>query len=308
MINLRRINLNLLTFFEALYQEKNLTAAAERIHVSQPAMSNALRRLRATFNDQLFIRTGYSMEPTPRARRLAPSILEALNRVREGIDDNREFDPTIPRTFNIGGIDHVDLIAIPTLVSRNTDHLSTVHYNSVAISGGDYEESLRTNQVDLIIDVQAPAQAQLQVAPIMVRHVVPVVRKDHPLAGQRLEEELLKTLKFALLSHRQVTSMEAVEAFLRDQNLLENVAVRVSHFRSIFDIVCNSDLVGFFPESTVALHSEELVALEMDITPIEITHYMIWHEFQAEDPGHLWLRREIEAIYGTVEVLPDSGK
>ena len=248
MINLRRINLNLLTFFEALYQEQNLTAAAERINVSQPAMSNALSRLRAAFNDQLFIRTGHSMEPTPRARRLAPSILEALSRVREGLEDSDEFDSSVPRSFNIGGIDHVDLIAIPELVRRNSETLSTIHYNSVSVPGDEYDERLRANQVDLVIDVEAPTQPQLRMEPVFSRHVVPTVRKGHPMAAKKLGLEDLNKLKYVVLSHRQVSSTAPVEAYLRDHGCLDNIAVRVSHIRSVFNIVRNSDLVCFFPQ------------------------------------------------------------
>lgn len=308
MINLRRINLNLLTFFEALYQEQNLTAAAERINVSQPTMSNALSRLRVAFNDQLFIRTGHSMEPTPRARRLAPSILEALSRVREGLEDNDVFDPSVPRTFNIGGIDHVDLIAIPELVQRNYETLSTIHYNSVLIPTDEYNDSLRSNQVDLIIDVQAPFQPQLEMVPVFNRNVVPTVRKGHPLAGKTLGREDLAGLNFVILSHRHVTSATSVEAHLREQGILDNIAVRVSNIRSAFSIVTNSDLVGFFPAETSETYSDDLVRLDADMLPVDITHYMIWHEFQNDDPGHRWLREQITDIYANVLDLPDIHK
>ena len=306
MINLRRINLNLLTFFEALYQEQNLTAAAERINVSQPAMSNALARLRAVFNDQLFIRIGHKMEPTPRAKRLAPSILEALSRVREGLEDSDIFDPSVPRTFNIGGIDHVDLIAIPELVKRNAEYLPTIHYNSVSVNGDEYEEKLRANQVDLVIDVEAPSQPQLQMMPVFHRRVIPTVRKGHPIAAKKLKQEALLNLKFAILSHRNVSSTAAVEASLKEHGCLDNVAVRVSHVKSIFEIVCNSDLVGFFPAETAEQYKDQLAALDIDIPPMEITHYMIWHEFQAEDPGHRWLRQQVMDIYENAENLPDT--
>lgn len=307
LINLRRINLNLLTFFEALYQEQNLTAAAERISVSQPAMSNALSRLRAAFNDELFVRSGHSMEPTPRARRLAPSILDALSRVREGLEDSNEFDLSVPRTFNIGGIDHVDLIAIPQLVQRNVATLSTIHYNSVLIAAHEYDESLRSNQADLIIDVQAPVQPQLESVPVFNRAVVPTVRKGHPLANKTLSPEDIAALKFVILSHRHVTSTASVEAHLREQGVQDNIAVRVSHVRSIFNIVKSSDLVGFFPQEAVESYGD-LIRLDVDIPPVDITHYMIWHEFQNDDPGHRWLRDQITDIYATVRDLPDMHK
>jgi len=306
MINLRRINLNLLTFFEALYQEQNLTAAAERINVSQPTMSNALSRLRAVFNDQLFIRSGHRMEPTPRAKRLAPSILEALSRVREGLADSTEFDPTIPRTFNIGGVDHADLIAIPELVRRNSNILSTVHFNSVSIGEQDYEERLRANQVDIIVDVAPTTNPELRLVPIFHRNVVPTVRKDHPLASKKLELKNLLDLQYAMLSPREVTSMATIETYLKEHGCIDNVAARVCHIRSLFDIVRHSDLVGFFPHKTASLQRDEIVALDIDLPPMEITHFMIWHQFQTDDPGHRWLREQISAIYKGADQLPDT--
>ena len=305
-VNLRRINLNLLTFFEAIYQEQNLTAAAERINVSQPTMSNALSRLRAVFNDQLFIRAGNQMEPTPRARRLAPSILEALARVRDGLLDSVDFDPSIPRTFNIGGVDHVDLIAIPGLVRRNSDILSTMHFNGVSVIEEEYEERLRTNQVDLIIDVGPPSNPELQLHPIFHRYVVPTVRKDHPFAGKRLALEDLPDLRYAILSTRNATRMSTVENYLQEHRCLDNVAVRVSHIRALFDIVRNSDLVGFFPQKAATIRQNELIVLDVDLPPTEITHYIIWHQFQTDDPGNKWLRDQICAIYDDIEVFPDT--
>ncbi len=306
MINLRRINLNLLTFFEALYQEENLTAAAERINVSQPAMSNALSRLRAVFNDQLFIRSGLNMEPTPRARRLAPSVLEALSRVREGLADNAEFDPTIPRTFNIAGVDHVDLIAIPELVRQNAEILSTVHFNSVYVSEDEYEERLRANQIDIILDVAPPKNPELQLVPILHRTVVPTVRKGHPVAGKKLKLKNLLDLQYAMLSPREVTSMATIETYLREHGCIDNVAVRVNRIRSLYDVVCNSDLVGFFPQQTASLQQDEVVTLDIELPPMEISHFMIWHQFQTDDPGHRWLREQIQSIYRSTEELPDT--
>lgn len=305
MINLRRINLNLLTFFEALYQEKNLTAAAERISVSQPAMSNALSRLRATFNDQLFIRSGNQMEPTPRARRLAPSILDALAKVRDGLADIDEFDPSVSRSFNLGGVDHVDLIAVPELVKRHQGLLSSMHFNSVAINEDEYQEKLRTNQVDLIIDVSPPSDTELLHLPILHRALVPTVREGHPLAGKDLKQEDLLECKFAMLAPRESTAMAPVENYLREHGCLENIAVRVCHIRSLYDTIRNSDLVGFFPQSGGKVSREQLVALTIDLPPTEIIHYMIWHQFQTDDPGHKWLRAEVKAIYEEVVKLPD---
>jgi len=306
MINLRRINLNLLTFFEALYQEENLTAAAERINVSQPAMSNALSRLRAVFNDQLFIRSGHQMEPTPRARRLAPSILEALARIREGLVDSAEFDPSIPRTFVIGGVDHVDLVAIPELVQRNKEFLSSIHFHSVTINEEGYEESLRASQVDLILDVAPPTSQELHIEPIMRRRLVPTVRAGHPLESERLGSEDLLKLRYAMLTPRETTSMAAVETYLKENNCAESIAVRVCNIRSLFDVIRNTDLVGFFPEEAASGEPNGLVQLDIDYPPMVVTHFMVWHQFQTDDPGHCWLREQVASIYRNVNGMPDT--
>ena len=306
MINLRRINLNLLVFFEALYQEENLTAAAERINVSQPAMSNALSRLRAVFNDQLFVRSGYHMVPTPRAQRLAPSVLEALARVREGLVDNAEFDPTIPRTFVIGGVDHVDLVAIPELVRRNSGLLSTVHFHSVTINEGGYEEGLRTNHVDLILDVAPPVSPELHIEPIMRRRLVATAREGHPLEGKKLVSEDLLELQYAMLTPRETTSMAAVETYLKENNCAENIAVRVCNIRSLFDVIRNTDLVGFFPEESTSGDPNGLIPLDIDYPPMAVTHFMVWHQFQTDDPGHRWLREQVASIYRNVNGMPDT--
>ena len=133
-MNLRRINLNLLPFFEALYTERHLTAAAERLAVSQPTMSNALAKMRVIFKDQLFIKVGNTMEPTLKARRIAPGIISALDQVRGGVMDDEQFDFTVSRNFNLAGMDRLDAYVIPELIRRNVMHTGSIHFNSMSLS------------------------------------------------------------------------------------------------------------------------------------------------------------------------------
>jgi len=104
-LNLRSVDLNLLAIFDAIITEGNLTRASERIGMSQPAMSNALSRLRHLVKDDLFVRQGRGITPTVRALELAPLVREALSLIEEGLKPSAQFDPQIPRTFRVAGFD-----------------------------------------------------------------------------------------------------------------------------------------------------------------------------------------------------------
>jgi len=117
-IDLSSIDLNLLVAFEALYEERSVTAAAQRLYLGQPAMSAALGRLRTLFEDELFIRIGREMQPTSKTLEVAPGILLALNQIRQTLESNQSFEPkTTQRSFAIGSSDYTSFVIVPKLLA-----------------------------------------------------------------------------------------------------------------------------------------------------------------------------------------------
>jgi DNA-binding transcriptional LysR family regulator len=118
LIDISQVDLNLLVTFEALFEEQSVTNAAQRLHLGQPSMSAALRRLRVLFNDELFIRTGKKMHPTSKALEIAPGIFTALKQIRQTLESTQVFDPTsMQRSFKIGSSDYMNYILIPRLLN-----------------------------------------------------------------------------------------------------------------------------------------------------------------------------------------------
>ena len=298
MLNLRSVNLNLLAFFEAIYIEKNLTAAAERVCVSQPAMSNALTRLRDTFNDDLFTRVGNQMEPTPRAKRLAPNILDALAKVRDSLEDCRDFDINSPRTFTLAGVDHVDLAAIPELVQRNAGNLGSLRFNSIYCGFKDSENRLKSGQVDIFIDVNLPVSDELRLTKLYEHFLVPAVRLDHPLAGKPVDFDTFCELNHVIFSSPSSGMLADITGFIKNYGLEEKIVVRVSQASALIKTLHCSDLVGFVPMAEGSPLFEVLTPLQVEM-PVKISaaHYMIWHYSQSDDPGHRWLREQLGDIY-----------
>ena len=297
-MNLRRVNLNLLPYFEALYTERNLTAAAERMAVSQPTMSNALARMRATFNDQLFIRVGHSMEPTPRAKRIASEILVAMESVRKSVTDDRQFDHQIPRTFNLAGIDHLGLFGLPELIKRNKEYLQTLHFNNIALSESGNLERLRSGDLDLIVDVSQSESEELCSECILEDSLVLMIRKEHPLAGKPVSEKQMRQLQFVIFSSRINSKFVVMEKLLTDQGYEEQIAVRANQVISLDKIIRSTDLAGFVPEAMIEHPNTGLVKLQTPFaSEVQIMHFMTWHELQNNDPGNCWLRNEIREIY-----------
>ncbi len=117
-IELAQIDLNLLVAFESLFEERSVTAAAQRLYLGQPAMSAALGRLRTLFGDELFIRVGREMQPTTKAVMIAPGIFSALHQVRQTIKSSQNFEPASDqRDFAVGSTDYTSFVVIPKLMT-----------------------------------------------------------------------------------------------------------------------------------------------------------------------------------------------
>lgn len=291
-MNLRAFNLNLLPVFDAIYSERNLTRAADKLGMSQPAMSNALSRLRASMNDPLFTRTPSGMVPTHRARRMADQIRHSLDLIQSTLQETNEFNfASSERTFSIAIEDYGEAVITP----RFMDWLTEVAPRIRTKIWPEHSRALRTKlsegTVDLAIDYFHLVDEGFTSVHLMTDELVSMVREDHPLIGDTLSLQQYVTLPHVVLAQKA----PMVDRELAKRGLSRNRALEVPHFISMPLIVKSTDFICTLPRRMAILYTEhfrvKVLASPIDFKKIPI--YLVWHDSVGADPGHQWLRESL---------------
>lgn len=299
MTNLRRVDLNLFTVFEAIYQERSLTRAADRIGMSQPAASNALKRLREALGDPLFVRQGKAMEPTPKARELAVHVFRALDDLRRGMTSFEAFDPASQtRTFNIAGTEHLEHVMLSRLVKLIGPYTENLKINVTGALVHDLKSELKSGAIDLAVDHLPLADDEFEAEQIGEDSLVILVRKGHPMAGKDLDLHETLSLKYVVPKARDDRGF-AIERFLRSHSAPSCIALRVNHFYAMLSAIENSDFAGVVPRQIL-----QHVGGRFEVAPVKTAmperHFqilMIWHRSQTHDPANRWLRELVAKAY-----------
>ena len=292
MFNLRSLDLNLLTVFEAIYELGTVSSAADRLALSQSATSHALSRLRDVCKDDLFVRARQGLSPTPAAQEMYPAIKPALDALRATLAEASGFDPsTSQRRFRIsiphpmGPFYSVALRAAVVAVAPDI----ALTFDTVSRPLG-LEESLRDGVVDIAID-----WLPVELDPFVNRklfddRLVLLARAGHPSVDGGVTIEVLRKVEFVTIHHRRAADHAplAIREFLK---LGIPEAVHVSELLEVPALVACTDLVGVFGASMGPLLERRLglqvLPLPLELPPLPI--YMIWHETRRHDAAHRWL-------------------
>ncbi|MEW6129153.1 MAG: LysR family transcriptional regulator [Acidobacteriota bacterium] len=296
-MNLEAIDLNLLLVFEALMDERQVTRAAKRIGLSQPAMSNALTRLRRTFNDQLFIKTSTGMIPTPTAQTLSEPVHLALSKLREALDSKRAFNHTESRrTFHILANDYIEITLLMRLLQtlrarargiklrlhrpRNLFEPPTA---SELTESFDLAISLSPNP--LVLDSSARSELLWEEGNVCI------ARKTHPLIQNKLSIKQYAEADHIAVFYKQ-QGQGVIDTLLAQKGLSRRTVVHVPHFTTVPFAVSETDLIATIPESLAKKFSKQLklqvLPLPIAIPPFRLT--LLWHERFHNDPAHQWMR------------------
>lgn len=294
-MSLRSLNLNLLLVFDAVYSERSISKAAVALHLSQPAVSNALARLREHFDDALFERDAQGMSPTPRAKVLMEPIRRALDILERGLQDDEPFDyANSDRRFVIAVGDYGETVVLP----RFADWLSlvapgiriTIRPEPSALIKND----LRDGSVDFALDYFALDKTEYHSLCVMTDTLLSLVRADHPIPGDTLDLATYLKLRHVALAPRKGTQ-SMIELALSKRSMRRTIAVTVPHFQSMPVMVQSSDMVCTMPRRMANLYAHyfRLKAYQVPLRTPKFPVYLIWHESLHEDPGHLWLRNHM---------------
>ena len=301
-MNLRSIDLNLLTVFDAIMAEGNQSRAANRLGMSQPAMSNALARLRAALDDPLFVRTAQGMTPTPRGRALAEPIRQALDLVQTGLERSRRDDDFDYRSSTRPAVVVVDDYGDTVIMPRFMNWLmQTAPGVRVRIRrdplGAALSKKLSDGSVDLAIRYFRQRDGELQAKMLIEEEFVSMVRQDHPAIGDSMSLAQYLALPHVVFGRlgRQGIRNSIVDRELRRLGLTRHIALQVPGFQSMPIIVQNTDFVCTLPRRMAQAYAHHL-RLKTLKTPLDLPSlplYMVWSKSMDRDPAHQWLRNSI---------------
>jgi DNA-binding transcriptional LysR family regulator len=302
-MNIASVNLNLLIAFEALLEEKSVSTAAARIGLSQPALSNALRRLRVVFGDPLFVRTRNGMVPTPRALKLAGPVRGGLAQIRDAFAERSQFDPANARTFRLAMTDYAELCLIDVLAHRIQQTAPGVQ---IVVRRPERifvppEEALRDGTLDAAIGF-FPEASSLEPGTssqdLFTEENVCIARKGHPLMKHQLNLR-----QFANANHIAVFYRPDNRGFIDDilagYGLRRRLRVASSHFLPIPFVVATTDLIAVVPMG-LASRFRKTLKLEVRKVPLKMPPFvmrLLWHQRATDDPAHIWLRSQISACF-----------
>jgi DNA-binding transcriptional LysR family regulator len=293
-----KYDLNLLPVFMAMMEERNVTRAAERLGITQPALSNALNRLRDTLRDPLFIRERYGMKPTQMAEDLAPVIGAALASLDDVILGQQAFDPAkATRLFTIAPNSYVEFVLMPAIVSRLRAQASDIRLRLTPFGNDVIETGAMSGTTDMVIGRIVDPPDNLVVQHLMDDGLACVVRADHPEVGDSLSREQYEGLK-----HVNVLPPGRMRAglfqALQQQSLRREVAVSVTHFLAVPEMIAVTDYCATLP-SLICRRLAHDPRLKILAAPVDLGTFpveMAWHVRYRHDPAHRWLRSLVTEV------------
>ncbi|MCC2616384.1 LysR family transcriptional regulator [Aestuariibacter halophilus] len=294
---MRPQELNLLMVFDAIMTERSITRAADRLAMTQPAVSNAVSRMRTAWKDDLFVKDGRNIKPTVYAQNLWSQVREPLMSLTDAIDP-QQFDPgSARRTFRIAVADVVVDMAwssMRQLIERDAPGIN-LYAIPYTIAGGD--QMLEEAEVDLVIGASSVLSPSFRNDYLLTPIYVCAMRPEHMLAKENLSLEEFVAADHLLVSLSGDTTGYTDQALL-EYGLKRRIACTVNHFSAVPKLLLNSNLISVVPISGIsqALVSGELAATKppVDITGQQIG--MVWHKRQDNDAGLLWLRQHLKRI------------
>ncbi|OVZ54729.1 hypothetical protein CDO44_25785 [Pigmentiphaga sp. NML080357] len=298
-MDINKLDLNLLLVFEALYLERNVTRAGERVGLSQPSMSNALLRLRNQCNDPLFVRTQGGMEPTPYAAELAGNVLRALELVRNGFEQASGFDPaSTQRSFTLLMSDFSQFLVLPQLVARFKSSAPGVSLVVSSLSREHYRAALESGDADLAVGNLQELQSGFYQQGLFVDQHVCVMGRGFRKAGAAITlDEYLAARHLVVTANK--TDLQ-IEKELGKQGHRREVALRVPNYLVLPKILAQTDLVVTVPEVIAQAITDDAEGATWSPLPFQTPHTHIrqfWHARYHHDGANIWLRKQIADLH-----------
>lgn len=302
-MNLSGFDLNLLRVLDALLQEQSTVRAGERIGMSQPAVSNALSRLRLSLGDELFIRQGQKLVPTAFSSRLAAPLREELDRLQALLSGSEAFEPGRARfTFRLAGSDFFAEMLMPKLARLVTGIAPGIRIQLVDLLRDSYIGTIDRYDADLSLIPSEPLPEWIESMPLFRSSFVVIARRDHPqmgevAAGAEVPVDLLCALEHVVFSPEGNFSAMG-DAALERVNRSRRVKMTLPVFSGVLRVVSESDLIALVPRQ-LAERAAPVLGLNLYRPPIPLpvpVILAIWHRRSHSDPAHRWMRDRVAEV------------
>lgn len=298
-MNFAAFDLNLLRVFDALMRERSVTRAGEQIGLSQPAVSQALNRLRGLLDDQLFVRRGPEMVPTPKAETMAAAIRNALALVEDALIGDRAFEPArAQRTYTILASDFFSSLVMPEFFATIAAEAPGVRLRMVDSALGDVERLLQEDAVDLAVERPLTVAEWVSRELVFTSSFSIIAAKNHPqiAAAGVTPGGVIPLDLFCALPHA-IRSIDGSMSGWTDEALAQvgrerRVVLALPHFASVSQAVARGELIAAIPSEFAAEVGDEM-GLEVYAAPVAMGHpeiSMYWHSRHDRNPAHAWLR------------------
>ncbi|CAG2141383.1 LysR family transcriptional regulator [Cupriavidus numazuensis] len=293
-----RYDLNLLPVFLTLMEERNVTRAAERLGMTQPALSNALARLRDMLQDPLFIRERYGMQPTEKAEAMAPGIAAAIAELDQLVLGQQAFDPAkAERLFILAPNSYVEFVLLPGIVAKLSERAPGIRLRLVPFGAELAETGVSSGATAMVLGRIVDPAENLVVQPLMEDGLACVVRADHPLVNKRISRQ-----QYEQLRHVNVLPPGRLRAglfqTLQREGLRREVAISVTHFMAVPELVAATDYCATLP-AQICRHLARDARLKVLAAPVDLGTFpvqMAWHVRYRHDPAHQWLRELVAEV------------
>lgn len=291
-MELQDIDLNLLVLFNQLLVERRVSRVAENLGITQPAVSNALARLRKLLGDELFLRTPSGMEPTPYADQLAESVTYALGMIHSALNQRSTFDPsTSSRSFTVGMTDIGEIYFLPPLMEKLRRDAPGVSLSTVRNTAVNLKDEMEAGKVDLAIGLLPQLKGGFFQRRLFRQRYVCLFRQGH-----KLDKKKISLADFSSAQHLVVispgTGHGKVDELLKRSGIDRDVRLTVPHFVGVGHILQSSDLVATVPERLAQRLVEPfgLTAVAHPAKLPEVAINVFWHAKFHKAPANQWLR------------------
>ncbi|HHR5859089.1 TPA: transcriptional regulator LeuO [Providencia alcalifaciens] len=291
-IHLRNVDLNLLTVFDVVMQMQNVTRAAQVLGMSQPAVSNAVSRLKSMFNDELFVRYGRGIQPTSRAKQLFGPVRQALQLVHNELP-GAGFDPRqSEREFNLSICSPLDIRLAAMIVDKFKTTSPNIQVFIHSFLGNNIAYQLKYQEIDFFLGYNQFEKPEYQHQVLFNDELVLVVANHHPRIENIINQEMLSNERHAIMAMDNIGSFSKL--YYHNTDLSHTVSYQGTDLSSVLNIVAQTDLVAIAPKWLVEHHANQLQLRMLSLPWEEKTRpcYLTWHESTARDKGHQWMKAQ----------------
>lgn len=298
-MHISRTDLNLFVVLDAIYSQGNITRASQTLNLSQPALSHALARLRAMFDDPLFARQGALMVPTPFTRGIITQVRQGLQLFEASLQADQSFNPAqTQRSFHLGLRDVFEATILPPLLQKIVEQAPGISIASVRVDRREIETALSSGNLDMVLEVPIPLVGNIRQQRVSRDRLIVLSRKGHSQMPKKKSVPLdldnyLQQRHVLVSSRRQGMGLEDFE--LNREGLRRQISLRCQHYFAACRVVSETDLLLTMPEQYASIANAQFMN-RIDPFPLAtqpIDAHLYWHASADNDPANAWLREQL---------------